>query len=414
MIIKQYIKDFEALGMGTFVHFGLYSMLGEGEWAYRYLNESERAEYGRLKDSFNPHPNWADDLARTAKAAGSKYITLTTRHHDGFSLYDTSGLSDFDAPHGAAGRDLVGEFVDACRKNGLVPFFYHTLLDWHKPEYYTDFPRYLQYLRDSVKLLCTRYGKIGGIWFDGMWDRKDADWQEDELYGMIRKYQPEAMIINNTGLCARGALGHIELDSVTFERGNPGVINCEGAPKYVASEMCQIFATHWGYAKGDFNYKSLKTIIEDLCSCRRYGANFLLNVGPMGDGLLRGLDKEMLLELGRWTEPVSEALYSTRPADICHIGYEKNFVLRGCGCYYLFCHDLPTSGSGDLIKNDNGSDTRFSARLGIKEKIKSIRWLDGYDLPTYQVTEDGINITIPPYHYGYNEVVRILKIETEK
>mgnify|MGYP003524962406 CR=1 FL=1 len=114
MIIKQYIKDFEALGMGTFVHFGLYSMLGQGEWAYHYINESERAEYKRLKDSFNPHPNWADELAKTAKAAGSKYITLTTRHHDGFSLYDACPISDYDAPHALAGRYLIREFVDAC------------------------------------------------------------------------------------------------------------------------------------------------------------------------------------------------------------------------------------------------------------------------------------------------------------
>ena len=223
---------------------------------------------------------------------------MTTRHHDGFSLYDTCGLNEYDAPHSAAGRDLVREFVDACNKYGIVPLFYHTLLDWHEKSYYEDFPKYLKYLRASIEILCKNYGKIGGFWFDGMWDRKNDNWEEDALYSLIRSYQPNAMIINNTGLSALGELGHIELDSVTFERGRPKPINLEGSPKYIASEMCQIFANHWGYAKKDFNFKSLPQIIEDLCVCRRYGANYLLNVGPMGNGQIRPLDKAMLETLG--------------------------------------------------------------------------------------------------------------------
>ncbi|MBQ2774238.1 MAG: alpha-L-fucosidase, partial [Clostridia bacterium] len=282
MIIEKRIKQFETLAFGMFVHFGLYSVHAKGEWAYNRNITPE--DYAKLFDLFDPDPDWAEELAHTAKQAGCKYITLTARHHDGFSLYDTCGLTDYDAPHSAAGRDLVREFVDACHRHGLVPLFYHTLLDWHVPSYKENFHEYLKYLRASVEILCKNYGKIGGFWFDGTWDKKDADWEEDAMYSLIRSYQPDAMIINNTGLSALGELGHIELDSVTFERGRPRPINLEGSPKYIASEMCQVFANHWGYAKRDFNFKSLSEIIEDLCSCRRYGANYLLNVGPMGNG----------------------------------------------------------------------------------------------------------------------------------
>ena len=184
--------------------------------------------------------------------------------------------------------------MDACNRNGIIPFFYHTLLDWWDERYETNFKEYLVYLRKSIEILCTNYGKIGGLWFDGMWDKPDEDWEEDALYGCIRAHQPEAMIINNTGLHQRGALGHIELDSVTFERGKPEPINMEGAPKYIASEMCEVICDHWGYAKNDFNYKTPAQMIRTFSVCRRYGSNLLLNIGPKGDGTLRTIDKGFL------------------------------------------------------------------------------------------------------------------------
>ena len=410
MIIKEYIKEFEKLGFGMFVHFGVYSENAHGEWA-RYATKIDSAVYDDLYKTFNPDPDWATELAATARAAGCKYITLTTRHHDGFSLYDTCGLNEYDAPHGAAGRDLVREFVDACRAHGLIPFFYHTLLDWYEPTYQSDFPAYLKYLRRSVEILCTNYGKIGGIWFDGMWNRPDDDWEEDALYGMIRSHQPEAMIINNTGLGARGALGHIELDSVTFERGRPGEINLDDSPKYVASEMCQVFADHWGYAKNDFNFKSLAEIIGDFCVCRRYGANFLLNVGPMGNGLLRPLDKAMLLTLGEWTKLHEEAMYLPRPSGIEIEGKEKDFILRGDGCYYLFIHNLPIKGDINVTLRFEMPD--YTDKFVLPEKVKSVKWLDsGKDL---DFAQDGDRVTVcfDAQPYGENLVIKVAKIEIE-
>lgn len=406
MIVKKYIQDFEKLGFGMFVHFGLYSVLGKGEWA-KLLHSIPDEEYEALAKEFNPKPDWAEELVRTAKGAGCRYITLTTRHHDGFSLYDTCELNDYDAPHGACGRDLVREFTDACRAQDIIPFFYHTLLDWREPSYRTDFKEYLKYLRASVEILCKNYGKIGGIWFDGMWDKPGEDWEEDALYGMIRSYQPEAMIINNTGLSARGTLGHIELDSVTFERGKPQPLNFEGVPKYVASEMCEILADHWGYAKEDLAYRSPAQMICELAECRKYGSNMLLNVGPMGDGGLRPIDAAMLGIVGEWVRYFEEAIRTPKPAGIEITNKEEDFLLKDENFYYLFCFRLPMRADANVAQNEEAD---FSDVFDLPDQIKSVAWMDNGEPVEY--TQEGSHVTIHtvPYCYGRNLVVRVAKI----
>ncbi len=407
MIVKQHIKDFEKLGFGMFVHFGLYSILEKGEW-YKFVAEVPDDEYFSLIDRFTVKPDWAKELVRTAKSAGCRYITLTTRHHEGFSLFDTCGLNEFDAVHAKnCGRDLVREFVDACREADIVPFFYHTLLDWHEKSYYTDFPTYLQYLRKSVELLCKNYGKIGGLWFDGMWDKPDADWEEDALYSLIRSYQPDAMIINNTGLEARGALGHIELDSVTFERGRPQPINLDDSPKYIASEMCETLTDHWGYARADFSYKSLTNLIESLCVCRRYGSNFLLNIGPRPDGSVRDYDHEVLRLLGKWKTMYEEALHLPSLPYISVENKEKDFLLQNGNAYYLFCHDLP------MISNPNVALARggeFYDDFKLDQKIKSVSWVDNGKALAFEQDGDSVTVHTESYAYGTNYIVRVAKI----
>ena len=407
MIIEQRIKDFENLGFGMFVHFGLYSVHGKGEWAYN-INITPK-DYEKLFYEFCPDSDWAKNLVSAAKEAGCRYITITTRHHDGFSLYDTCGLNEYDAPHSAAHRDLIREFVDECNAQGVIPFFYHTLLDWHEKSYRENFPEYLKYLRASVEILCKNYGKIGGIWFDGMWDKKEENWEEDALYSLIRKYQPNAMIINNTGLSARGELGHIELDSVTFERGRPHPINLEDSPKYIASEMCQIFGNYWGYAKRDFSFKSMREIIEDFCVCRRYGANYLLNIGPMGNGQLRPLDRAMLGALGEWAEIYSDALYLPRPSGIEIENKEKNFILKGDNCYYFFAHNLEVSGNVNVELAIGNPDHNNEFKLS--EKIKSVKWVDNGEDVMFSQDGENVKIITTPQLYGENLVVRIAKIE---
>ena len=405
MIIKQYIKDFENLGFGLFVHFGLYSVLGTAEWAKALIPITD-SDYDQLLKQFHPKKDWASALVKTAKNAGCKYITLTTRHHDGFSLFDTCGLSTYDAPH-SCGRDLVREFVDACSQEGIIPFFYHTLLDWHEESYRTDFPKYLEYLRKSVEILCKNYGKIGGLWFDGMWEKPDADWQEDALYATIRKYQPEAMIINNTGLHAQGALGHIELDSVTFERGKPGAINTEGAPKYVASEMCEVFCDHWGYAKEDLNYKSPAQMIRQLADCRRYRSNMLMNIGPTGDGSIRQMDQAILDLMGSWVRYFDEAIRKPAPTGIEIEGKPDDFILKYENTYYLFCYNLPMIADPNVALAENA---QYESRFRFADEIQAVTWMDNGSEVQYTQDEETVTIQTVPYTYGRNLVVRVAKI----
>ena len=412
MIVKQYIKDFEKLGFGMFVHFGLYSLVGKGEWVKHILGIPDE-EYYPLMAQFDPKPDWAVQLAKTAKAAGCKYITLTARHHDGFSLYDTCGLCELDAMHAKCKRDLVQEFVDACRAEGLLPFFYHTYLDWYQQDYQQDFPKYLTYLRKSVELLCTRYGQIGGIWFDGKWDKPDADWEEDAMYGMIRSLQPNAMIINNTGLMELGVIGHIELDSVTFERGKPQPINMEDAPKYLASEMCEVLSDNWGYAQDGIHYKSPSKLIEELVECRRYGANMLLNIGPKADGSLRLIDAGILEIIGVWINYYEEAIRAPRPTAISVADKPQDFLLRQENCYYLFCHGLPMQGNVNVAKIEETYNDYYFNRFSLPEKVLSVTWMDNGNQVPFTQDGDQVTVTSEPFPYGQNLVVRVAKIICE-
>lgn len=295
--MEKRIKNFEDMKVGMFVHFGLYSIVGKGEW---FMNNEQvpASEYEKLMQKFNVGKNWAKNLVKCAKHLGAKYIVLTTRHHDGFSLYNTLGLSEYDVTHTPTKRDLVKEFVYECNKANIVPFFYCTLIDWHDERFKTNFNEYIDYLFKSVKLLCTNYGKIGGFWFDGTWCKGDYNWPLDELYKIIRTHQPGAIIANNGGLENRGEIINKEIDCIVFERDNPTQVN-QPDKKHRAKEMCQVLNDHWGYHKTDKNYKTVKHLYDDFVACLNNKANFLLNVGPKGNGNIQLREKRMLKRLGK-------------------------------------------------------------------------------------------------------------------
>ena len=404
---KKRIEEFEKLAYGMFIHWGLYSILGKGEWI-QSNRKIPKSEYVKLKDKFTAEDFDATAIARLAKNTGMKYICLTTRHHDGFSLYDTKGLCDFDAIHSAAGRDLVTEFVDGCRSQGIVPFFYHTTLDWYQESFENDFEAYLDYLIKSVELLCTNYGKIGGLWFDGNWIKPDADWREDELYGTIRKYQTDAIIVNNTGLGARGETGHREIDSVTYERGRPGPINRENAPKYLAGEMCEVLNKHWGIAENDFNYLSPKDVIERLCACRKVGANCLLNVGPTANGRIPDYEAALLCKVGKWIDICGDLFYEGKSSQIISSG--NDFALEYNSQAYLFLHELPLEGDPNVVFGHAADRPR--SFTGVQKKISCVKWYDnGEELDFCQDTANGL-FTVKPtmYSYGTDLVVRIAEV----
>ncbi|MCK5803656.1 MAG: alpha-L-fucosidase [Lentisphaeria bacterium] len=405
------IARFERMAFGMFIHWGLYSQLGRGEWVM-HREQIPKEEYAKLKDTFTAADFDGRAIARTAREAGMKYITLTTRHHEGFSLYDTRGLSDFDAPHSPAGRDLIAEFVDGCRAEGIVPFFYHTTLDWRWQSHSCDesaFNEYLDYLHASVEVLCTHYGDIGGLWFDGDWSRRTADWKHDRLYGMIRRLQPEAMIINNTGIGDEGRIGHSLVDSVTFEQSMPKPLDRRGHEKYIAGEMCQTMNSHWGVGGNDFSFKSPANVIENLAGCRKVGANYLLNVGPTAEGAIPAYEAATLATAGRWAQAHERPVYEGKPVAVQCQG--RDFLLEADGKLYWFVHDLRIAGHGQVTVSVGGAGPRVASNF--KCPIQSVRWMDnGEALSFAQNADQGLaTIDFTGYPYGTNMVVRVAEIE---
>lgn len=407
---KQYILDFERKGLGLFVHYGVYSLFEQGEWVQNLHNmDADAYERTALETDFSSFN--AKNFVAAAKSVGAKYITLTTRHHDGFSLYDTRGLSDYDVMHTPNGRDLIAEFVDACREENLVPFFYHTTLDWHNKDFEKNFNAYLEYLYKSVEILCTHYGKIGGFWFDGNWAKPEADWKLDEFYGMIRRLQPEAIIDNNTGLSAQGEVTHHEIDSVSFEQGRPSPVDYTKYNKYVSGEMSFTLNEHWGVAR-DINYKSMRWIVESAALCRKYGHNLLINIGPHLDTEVPMMQKAILETLGKWVRMCGSSFYEGRPSTIKGSG--NDFVLSTPdGNEYAYMFDVSTWGDIHVLKSEESGYKVFS---NVTKKIAKISWLDNDNEATFsQDLEKGI-LTVHPskFTYGNSWIVRVAKIHYEE
>jgi len=306
------------------------------------------------------------------------------------------------------GRDLIREFVDACNKHGIAPFFYHTTLDWYNLDFKDNFEAYLDYLHSSVEILCKNYGKIGGLWFDGNWSKPDADWKADRLYATIRKYQPEAIIIDNTGLYKRGEVGNPEIDSVAFERGRPTPMNREGMRKYLAAEMSQTVNDNWATAKNDFNYKSPAELIKDLCQCRKIGANYLLNIGPLGQGALDPYQKELMKLIGRWVKIFGKAIYEGKP----YPSYtsSNNFILKADKKLYIFCMNPPTEDSVNLpISNNHPGSCAFD---NVTDTVKNIKWMDNDEVLDYMQNDRTLSVyfTSPRYYDSFCVRVAIAEL----
>lgn len=398
------IEQFKKMGLGLFVHFGLYSQMGKGEWFYSVMHEEgmDPDGYRSLMKSFKINNNWAKQIVKTAKKAGFKYINITARHHDGFSLYDTCGLSDYDAPHSVCHRDLIKEFVDECNKEGIVPFFYHTLLDWHHPDYQNNFPKYIDYLIKSIEILCKNYGKIGGFWFDGYWDKPNENWQFDRLYSTIRKYQPDAIIINNTGLSALGEVSHYEIDAVTFERGNPfNVSNNDGKDR--TGEVCDSLTDHWGYAKNDICIKSIPYLIDELIDCRKHQVNLLLNVGPLKNGLLRGIEKETLLEFGRWVKTNNHLIFNTL---ISNLEADNALIFEDDKYYYAVIKDVPMSSNENVARKQS----RPNVTIHTNKRIVDATYMDD---KKQKVVVDNKTKSFPilPFRYGTSLHTRVVRFK---
>lgn len=408
------VTEYEKLGYGMFLHYGLYSQLGRGEWVF-HMEKQDMNEYKKLADTFTAEDFDAEKIVLDAKALGCRYINLTTRHHDGFSLFDTKGLCDFDSVHAPnCRRDLVREFVDACHKHDIVPFLYHTTIDWYQKDFYDDFDnKYLEYLRQSVEVLCTNYGKIGGFFFDGNWWHPKKDWKLDELYGTIRKHQPDAIIINNTGLHNLGKAIHPEIDAVTFEqKGVQEPIDRDGRKTYFAGETCMTLNTHWGYAVKDFHYKSPAEVIRVLAGCRAAGVNLLMNLAPDAKGAIPKYQLGTLEIVKEWIDLHRDVVYDCEP-----LYYPDNpescsscKVIKNRNGKYIYFVMSDNGKIGDTNVTVGGMYSGVIAFSNFKFDIEKIEWMDsGEELKFSQTEDKNLVVDFTGQPYGTDLCVRVAK-----
>jgi len=315
---------FQDAKFGLFIHWGVYSVLGDGEWVMNN-QRIDKKTYEKLPSFFNPVSFNPAEWVAAVKAAGMKYITITSKHHDGFAMWD-SKLTDWDIVDRTPYRkDVLKMLADECRKEGIKLFFYHSHLDWYQENYFPrgntgqssgrpakgEWYKYLDFMDGQLRELLTGYGEIGGIWFDGHWDKKDADWRLEKTYNMIHTLQPACMIANNHHLPPFPGE-----DYQAFEKDLPGhnTTGFSGDSKVgkLPLETCETMNNSWGFNLLDKNYKSTRNLIQYLVKAAGYNSNFLLNVGPMPDGRIQPEFIATLQEIGKWLNKYGETIYGTR------------------------------------------------------------------------------------------------------
>lgn len=294
-----------------FVHYGLYSQLARGEWT-QFYEKMPYEEMEALAKNFDPKHFHAEDLVLRAKTAGFKYVCLTSRHHEGFCLYD-SKVSDFTSMK-YIGRDLLREFVDACRKHDMKIAVYYSLLDWRFKGYFDhekhpeSKQKMVKQAYDQVREILTNYGKIDYLWFDGGWyegvpggelrGKLVSDfWNSPDLMKMIYDLQPDILVNDRTG----------EPGDVTTPEQQTG--SCKDG-RYVEACMTIGDRQGWGYIQNN-NLKPFRTILQTMVVQLAFGGNFNLNIGPMADGSIRDAEQKILTKLGQWMNRYGESVYGT-------------------------------------------------------------------------------------------------------
>lgn len=296
---------------GMFIHWGVYSQLGQGEWVM-HNRKIAVADYEWLASQFNPVKFDARAWVALAKSAGMKYITITARHHDGFSMFATKATRYNIVDWTPFKRDPMQELAEECHKQGIKLFFYYSQLDWHHPDYFGN--KYLDFMDSQLTELLTNYGPLGGIWFDGMWDKPDADWRLPQTYALIHRLQPAALIVPNHHKAPLPGE-----DVQTFEQDLPGANTAGFNTKSIGGLPLETSLTmndSWGFNLTDHHYKSTEELIHYLVRAAGYGANLLLNIGPRPDGTIPPEAEERLGEIGRWMTAYGASIYGTRAGPI--------------------------------------------------------------------------------------------------
>jgi alpha-L-fucosidase len=291
---------------GLFLHWGLYSVLGRGEWAME-LEAIPTREYERLADRFVPRPGVAAEWAAIARRAGMRYAILTAKHHDGFCLFD-SALTTFSAPRQACGRDLVREYVEAMRREGLRVGLYYSLMDWHHPDGARAEQdeqarrRFVEYTHGQLRELLTNYGAIDILWYDSPWPLTAAGWESERMNRTALTLQPHLLVNDRNGLPG---------DFTTYEQRLP-------PSPAGAWETCMTTNESWGYHEADGWWKTPRDIVNYLVSCAHDAGNYLLNAGPRADGSIPTGASDALAAVGDWLARNGESIYASTPCAVRH------------------------------------------------------------------------------------------------
>ncbi len=383
---------------GMFIHWGLYAVpagewngkkvAGYGEWIQSHSKIPEK-DYAKLQAKFNPTKYDAAKWVLIAKRAGMKYIVITSKHHDGFCLFD-SKLTDYDVMGSPYGRDLLKPLAGAAHKQGVEICWYHSILDWHQPTAKgKDFPKYEKYMRGQLEELLTNYGRIGVLGFDGEWIN---EWNEEygrNLEAFLRKLQPDLIVNNRVGKRKRspGDFGTPEQE-----------IPATGMPGW-DWETCMTMNNSWGFKTDDHDWKSTEDLLHKLVDIVSKGGNFLLNVGPTAEGLIPTESVRQLEEIGRWMDVNGESIYATTASPFTKLSWGR--ATKKPGRLYLHVFDWPTDGK--------------LAVPGLQNKVAKAYLLADKSKTALTVERKGENVVIavPQKSLDKIDTVVVLKIEGE-
>lgn len=392
---------------GMFIHWGLSSMLADGEWVMNNRN-IKVDDYKRLLPAFNPSQFDAAQWVSTAKNAGMKYIVFITRHHDGFSNWDTK-YSDWKITNTPYGKDVLKQLADECRKQGMKLGLYYSTLDWSRDDYpyetgrtgkgagrkgKSDYASYLQFMKNQLTELLTNYGEVMSIWFDGHWDQTNPeghadrssriDWKYDEIYGLIHRLQPQCMIGNNHHLDPIPGE-----DFQMFERDLPGEnksgLSFQKASAEVPVETCETINGSWGYSITDRHFKTPAQIIHLLAGAAGRNTNLLLNVGPMPTGLIQREFVDSLAAAGKWLQQYGESIYGTRGGPLAPQPW--GVTTRRDKRIFIHLFKAPT---GNMILVPGFTEKVKSARvMGTNQAVKFQAYKEGLLIDTKEINLAG-------------------------
>jgi alpha-L-fucosidase len=377
--------------LGMFIHWGLYAVpagqwngkTGYGEWI-REEAHIPVDEYEKFQPQFNPVNFDADAWVKMAHDAGMKYITITTKHHDGFALFD-SKFTDWDVMGTPFKRDIMAEMAAACKKYGVKMCWYHSIMDWHHPDYLprrsweaatrpangADFDRYVSYLRNQVTELLTNYGDIGVMWFDGEWESTWNNTYGKPLYDLCRQLQPNVIVNNRVGVDRGGMAGDGGPQQVGDFSTPEQYIPATGLPN-VAWETCMTMNDHWGYNSRDANWKSSQQLIRNIVDIASKGGNYLLNVGPRADGTFPPESVQRLKDIGDWMRVNGDAIYDTSASVFDSLPWGRSTTRREGNKSTLFLHVFDWPKDGRLVLPGIGNQPLGANLLG-GEKLKVTR-----------------------------------------